>query len=122
MKIAIPVDEKNIETNVCVSFGRTPYFLIFDTETKQSTFFDNSAAASTGGAGIKAAQMIVDQKVNALLTPRCGENAANVLKAADVEIYKTTTAPAKENIDAFIAGKLTLLDEIHAGFHRHGGN
>ena len=82
MKIAIPVDEENIETNVCVSFGRTPYFLIFDTKTKESTFLDNSAAASTGGAGIKAAQMIVDHKVNALLAPRCGENAANVLKAA----------------------------------------
>ncbi len=122
MKIAIPVDEKNIETNVCVSFGRTPYFLIFDTETEESIFFDNSAAASTGGAGIKAAQMIVDQKANALLTPRCGENAANVLKAADVDIFKTTTASVKENINAFIAGKLTLLDEIHAGFHGHGGN
>ena len=27
MKIAIPVDEKTLESNVCVSFGRTPYFL-----------------------------------------------------------------------------------------------
>ncbi len=122
MKIAIPVDEKDMGTNVCVSFGRTPYFLIYDTESKESRFLDNSAAASSGGAGIKAAQTIVDNKANALLTPRCGENAADVLKAADIEIFKTTTAPAKDNIDAFIAGKLSLLDEIHAGFHGHGGN
>lgn len=122
MKIAIPVDEKDIGTNVCVSFGRTPCFLIYDTETKESTFLDNSAAASAGGAGIKAAQIIADNKVNALLTPRCGENAADVLKAADIKIFKTTTAPAKDNIDAFMAGKLSLLDEIHAGFHGRGGN
>lgn len=122
MKIAIPVDEKDMGTNVCVSFGRTPYFLVYDTETKQSTFLDNSAAASTGGAGIKAAQTIVDNKADALLTPRCGENAADVLKAADIKIFKTTSDPAKDNIDAFIAGKLSLLDEIHAGFHGHGGN
>ena len=56
MKIAIPVDEKSLESNVCVSFGRAPYYLIYDTETKESVFLDNSAAASTGGAGIKAAQ------------------------------------------------------------------
>jgi hypothetical protein len=43
------------------------------------------------------------------------------LKSAEIEIYKTTTASAKDNIDAFIAGKLPLLNEIHAGFHGHGG-
>ena len=122
MKIAIPVDEKTLESNVCVSFGRTLYFLIYDVETKDSIFIDNSAAASTGGAGIKAAQIIVDNKASALLTPRLGENAADVLKPAEIKIYKTTTASAKDNIDAFIAGKLPLLDEFHAGFHGHGGN
>lgn len=122
MKIAIPVDEKNMDTSVCVSFGRAPFFLLFDTETKESDFLDNSAAASTGGAGIKAAQMIVDSKAKALLTPRCGENAADVLKAADIKIYKTSGTSAKANIDTFIAGTLPLLDEIHTGLHRHGGN
>ena len=122
MKIAIPVDEKSLDSNVCVSFGRTPYFLIYDVDTKESVFLDNSAAASTGGAGIKAAQTIVDNKANVLLTPRCGENAAEVLKSADIEIFKTTSASVKDNIDAFIDGKLPLLDKIHAGFHGHGGN
>ena len=122
MKIAIPVDEKSLESNVCVSFGRTPHFLIYDTDTQKSVFLDNSAAASTGGAGIKAAQTIVDNKVNALLTPRCGENAANVLKSADIKIYKTAGISAKKNIDDFISGKLSLLDEIHPGFQGHGGN
>ena len=122
MKIAIPVDEKTLESNVCVSFGRTLYFLIYDVETKDSIFIDNSAAASTGGAGIKAAQIIVDNKASALLTPRLGENAADVLKPAEIKIYKTITGSAKDNIDAFIAGKLPLLDEFHAGFHGRGGN
>lgn len=121
MKIAMPVDDKTKETSVCQSFGRTPYFLIYDTETKDSVFLDNSAAASQGGAGIKAAQTIVDNKVSALLTPRCGENAAEVIKAADIKIYKTLNASVKENINAFIDGKLSLLKEIHAGFHNHGG-
>jgi predicted Fe-Mo cluster-binding NifX family protein len=122
MKIAIPVDEKSLESNICISFGRTPYFLIYDPETKEQIFLDNSAAASTGGAGIKAAQLIVDNRATVLLTPRCGENAANVLKSADIKIYKTLSASAKDNIDAFNDGKLSLLTEIHAGFHGHGGS
>lgn len=122
MKIAVPVDEKDLKSKVCVSFGRTPYFLIYNTETKESVFLENSATASTGGAGIKAAQTIVDNGVSALLTPRCGENAADVLKAADIKIYKTKSVAINDNIEAFIDGKLPLLDEIHAGFHGRGGN
>lgn len=121
MKIAIPIDERGLESSVCISFGRAPFFLIYDLDTKESVFLDNSAAASTGGAGIKAAQIIVDSKASALLTPRCGENAVDVLKAAGVKIYKTATGSVKDNLDAFIDGKLTLLDDIHAGFHGHGG-
>ena len=121
MKIAIPVDEKDIRSKVCVSFGRTPYFLFYDTQTKEIVFLDNSAVVSPGGAGIKAAQAIVDNKVNALLTPRCGQNAADVLKAVDIKIFKTSNASVKENIEDYLAGKLYLLEEIHAGFHGHGG-
>jgi len=121
MKIAIPVDDKSSESKVCISFGRTPYFLIYDTETKENTFMDNSAAASQGGAGIKAAQAVADEKVTALITPRCGQNAADVLNVANIKIYKTINDSIEENIEAFRKGKLSLLEEIHAGLHNHGG-
>lgn len=120
MRIAIPVDEKSMENNVCPSFGRAPYFLIYDTGSKESVYLDNSAVSSQGGAGIKAAQTIVDNKVSDLLTPRCGEKAAEVIKAANIKMYKTINTSVKDNLNAFIAGKLSLLDEIHAGFHNHG--
>ncbi|HWQ89536.1 MAG TPA: NifB/NifX family molybdenum-iron cluster-binding protein [Desulfitobacteriaceae bacterium] len=121
MKIALPVDDKSMETAICMSFGRTPYFLIYNTESKEGFFIDNSAAVSQGGAGIKAAQTVADNQVRALLTPRCGENAAEVIKAADIKIYKTITDSIKDNINAFNDGKLSLLENIHAGFHGRGG-
>lgn len=120
MKIAIPVDDKSMETSVCPSFGRTPYFLIYDTESKKGLFIDNSAAASQGGAGIKAAQTIVDNKASVLITPRCGENAAEVIIAANIKIYKTLNDSIMDNIDALNNGKLSLLADIHKGFHNHG--
>ena len=118
MRIAIPVDEKNIDSEVCISFGRTPYFLIYDTENGNEEILDNSAIAESAGAGIKASQTIVDAEVEVLLTPRCGENAAEVLEAGEVKMYRT----ARENIEAFKEGKLEELTEIHAGFHGHGAN
>ncbi|MGI6091291.1 MAG: NifB/NifX family molybdenum-iron cluster-binding protein [Saccharofermentanales bacterium] len=122
MKIAIPVENKALEANVSTVFGRANYFLIYDTEREESVFVDNLAQSSAGGAGIKAAQTVADQKVNALLTPRLGENAADILEAAGIKIYQAINASARENIDAFGDGKLSLLDEVHAGFHEHGDN
>ncbi len=117
MKLAIPTENKTLETKVHPSFGRAPYFLIYDVDTKESKFIENTAATSTGGAGIKAAQIIVDSNVDTLLTAQLGGNAAAVLKPADVKIYKSVTGSLQDNIDAFVDGKLSLLDNVHAGYH-----
>lgn len=119
MKVAIPVDGKSLESGVCPSFGRTPYFLLYDTTSKDTDFIDNSAFASEGGAGIKAAQAIVDNDVKALLTPRCGANAEEVLNKAGIAIYKSIAGSAQQNIDGFAAEQLSLLKDFHPGFHGH---
>lgn len=120
MIIAIPTDEQNMESDVCPSFGRTPFFLIYDTNSSTGRFLDNNAASSSGGAGIKAAQMMVDHHVDVVLMPRCGENAAEVLREGKVRLYKSIKGSLQANIDTFVEGKLVVLEEIHAGFHRHG--
>lgn len=121
MKIAIPVDEKNINTNVSEHFGRAPYFLIYNIDNDEQIFVDNVGAVSTGGAGIKAAQTLIDNDIKGLLTPQCGENAAEVLKTADIKIYKTTSLSVKDNINHFKSDELPLLEEIHSGYHNHNG-
>lgn len=120
MRVAIPVDDQKNETNVCISFGRAPYFMLYDIGTKKASFLINTAAQSQGGAGIKAAQLLVDNMVDVLLTPRCGQNAAEVLQPANIKIFKTVGTSVKENLQAFFDSKLTVLSEIHAGFHNHG--
>lgn len=117
MKIAIPVDQSNIETTISTSFGRAPFYLIYDTKDNSSTFITNTAAMASGGAGIKAAQLIVDQDVKALITPRLGDNAAKVLMQSNISLYKSSVASAKASIDALIAGTLEKLTHIHPGHH-----
>lgn len=121
MKIAIPINEKEPESGVCISFGRTPFFYIYDTETQSGDAVVNTAADSQGGAGIKAAQELADNKIDILLTPRCGENAAAVLNTAGIKMYKTSGDSVNDNIKAFINGELQVLNDVHPGFHGHGG-
>lgn len=118
MKIALPVEQKE-EVEVATSFGRSNDFFIYDTEMKDSMFIENKAKYSKGGAGIIAAQTIVDNHIDVLLTPQCGENAAELLEKAGIKIYKTESVNIQENIDNFINKKLSLLENIHAGFHNH---
>jgi predicted Fe-Mo cluster-binding NifX family protein len=85
-------------------------------------FIDNEAAISPGGAGVKAAQIVVDNHAEILITPRCGENAAEVFKATKLQIYKSKVGSIQDNINAYMDKKLEVLDKFHAGFHGVGGN
>jgi predicted Fe-Mo cluster-binding NifX family protein len=115
MRIAIPVEKQDINSNVCKSFGRTPYILFFNTVTKENYILDNRAVASRGGAGDRVAQVIADHGVGALLVLRCGKNAGEALRKAEVLIYKASPGTAKDNLDAFMGERLALLDEFHDG-------
>ena len=115
MKIVLPLDENKID--VCVSFARAPYFVFVDTDNDSKDIVDNPAVEAHGGAGVKAAQLILDRKADAVLTVRLGENAADAFNAAGIEIYKTSGIGVDENVKEFKEGKLEKLTHFHAGFH-----
>lgn len=121
MILAVPANEDNENATVCMSYGRTPYYMLYDTETKKTSFLPNQAKDDQGGAGIRASQILLDHKVGAVLTQRCGENAAKVLEGASVKIYKATLPKVKDTITAFEKGELSLLTDIHTGFHGNFG-
>ena len=102
MKIAIPLDEN--KTDVCLTFGRAPYILFAQDDKEE--ILENPAAQAQGGAGLKAAQFLVDQEADVLITFRCGQNAADVFTAADMQIYKAQGTTAEENVQAFLNDKL----------------
>ena len=115
LKIAIPLDEN--KKDVCVSFARAPYFMVCDVKADTVEILDNPAAEAEGGAGLKAAQFVLDSGADTIITVRCGENAGNVFKAAEIKIYKSQVEDARENIELLKEEKLSELTKFHAGFH-----
>ncbi len=114
MKVVIPVET---DTNIlCVTFGRAPYFLIYDTQTDTQGLHRNPAASAQGGAGLKAAQFVVDSKAQALITARLGGNSSEVLKAAGIQIYKSEGLTVKQNIAALKEGRLSVMENFSSGF------
>ncbi len=119
MIVAVPAEEKSLDSAICVSFGRAPYYCLYDTEKETSTFLDNRAASSPGGAGIQAAQFLVDQHIDALITFRLGDNADKVLLAANIQLLKALNLSIADNISSLLEGTLSSLTEVHPGYH-HG--
>lgn len=113
MKIAIPLDEN--KKDVCIVLARAPFFLFRENGT--DTIVDNPAAMAQGGAGMQAAQFLVDHGVDTLITVRCGENAAEVFQAAGIKIYKSVHKAAADDLAALEEGTLEELTQFHGGYH-----
>ncbi len=120
MKIIMPVDDKSMSSTVAAHFGRADYFLIYDTETKESQFISNPAATSQGGAGIKAAQTVLDTGADALITPRLGNNAGEVLQDGKISMFQAEGTSIEENLNLCSAGKLAPITSFQKGLHNHG--
>jgi predicted Fe-Mo cluster-binding NifX family protein len=106
MRIAISSTGPNLEAEVDPRFGRCQYFVIVDSETKQFEVLDNQAAMTRGGAGIKAAQMVANSGVGAVITGHLGPKAADTLVAAALKTYLGASGTVGEALQQYIDGKL----------------
>jgi predicted Fe-Mo cluster-binding NifX family protein len=106
MKIAVTSTSKDVHSELDTRFGRCANFLVIDTEGNEPEVVDNSKIASGSGAGIAAAQMLIDRKVDVVITGNVGPNAFQTLEAAGVEIYSNMNGRILDLIDLFIRGEL----------------
>lgn len=113
LKIAIPLDEN--KQDVCMVLARAPLFLF--RENGEDIIVENPAAQANSAAGVQAAQFLVDSKIGVLITPRCGQNAAEVFNAADIKIYKSANKAAADDLKAWEQGTLEELTHFHGGYH-----
>jgi predicted Fe-Mo cluster-binding NifX family protein len=118
MIIGIPADKEDMNSPVSGSFGRAPFYLIYNDETKEGKFIVNEAAKAQGGAGVKAASLVVENKADAIITPQLGENAAMVIKAANTKMYQSKEGSLMDNVLYLKDGKLEQLNNIHEGYHK----
>lgn len=115
MKVIMPVNED--QKTVCIVFGRTPLFLIYDSVTDKVEFKENPAKDAEGGAGVRAAQFVLDEGADAVITVRLGKNSAEVFQTAGIEIWKADGSDAEDILKLFSEHKLEKLTNFHGGYH-----
>jgi len=120
MKIAIAASGKTSASLVDARFGRCPYFLIIDSKTNQFKPIENTASQSFRGAGVSAAQMVVNKGAKVVIAGNFGPNAFNVLNSSKVKIFGGISGiTAKEALEQYKKGKLketTNVPSFRQGF------
>lgn len=109
MKIFIPTQKDSKKTFVAEQLGRAPFFYVYDTEDLKGDFVRNNYLNEAHGAGVKAAEYIINQNIDVVITPRVGEKALDLLLDSSVKIYKSNGKIIESVINDFLENKLEVL-------------
>jgi predicted Fe-Mo cluster-binding NifX family protein len=121
MRIAVTSDGAGLDAPASPVFGRCPSYLFVDTETLLWEAVDNPARGAPGGAGIQAAQFVIERGAQAVVTGQVGPNATGVFQAAGVPVYLFSSGTVREAVAAFQAGTLPLAQAGSRGRGKGGG-
>ena len=124
MKICIVSSGLNLNSPVAPRFGRAQYFLILDEKGNLEETISNPGVLTRGGAGIAAAQKIINQGVRILITGNIGPNAIGVLGTTNIEIFSCPlNVEVKEAFLMWKSNKLTLIKKPSVPDHfGHGSS
>jgi predicted Fe-Mo cluster-binding NifX family protein len=104
MRIAVAAEGSAPEDRVSATFGRSPWFVIVDTESEARDAFRNPASDMPGGAGPAAAGTLADRRVEMVLAGRVGPKAEHALAAAGIRFVQAG-GTVREALEAAIRGE-----------------
>ena len=125
MRVAVTSNGSGLDAPASPVFGRCQTVVFVDTDSLTAETVGNPAIGAPGGAGIQAAQFIIEHGAQALITGNVGPNAFQVLQAAGVPIYMFNGGTVREAVAALKAGQLPSTGDatapLHAGMRAGGG-
>lgn len=122
MKICISSTGSNLESLVDSRFGRCLYFIFADDKNlAEIKAIKNSGVRAMHGAGISAAQIVANEKAEAVISGNLGPKALDVLDSSGIKIYQALSGmTVKEALVAFKNNQLPKMEDFHRGGFGHG--
>ena len=117
MKIVFTTSGTDINAPLDSRFGRSPRFLVYDMDNATFEVVDNQHLSASHGAGIQAAQTVVDTGAEAVITGHCGPKAFRVLQAGGIEIFHTDATTVAEALAAYREGRLNSASTANRRGH-----
>ncbi|AKB44879.1 hypothetical protein MSVAZ_2610 [Methanosarcina vacuolata Z-761] len=109
MNICVTASGEGLDSEVDPRFGRCSYFVIYNPETRHVESISNAAAFTSGGTGIKAAEIIANAEVDVLLTGTVGPNAFSMFSELGIDVQVGIKGTVQEAIRQYKAGELQSI-------------
>lgn len=106
MKIVVSSDGYDLDAPVSSVFGRCGAYIFVETENMEYQALDNPMASVPSGAGVRAAQFVVEHGAKVVLTGNVGPNAFEVFRSAGVDVLLAHEGTVREAIEAYKLGQL----------------
>jgi predicted Fe-Mo cluster-binding NifX family protein len=107
MKVCFTAQGATLDSLSEERFGRAPYFIIVESDKGSFDAIRNPYADGGGGVGPKAAQVLIANNVQALVSGQVGGNAKEVLAAAGIAMYTFSAGgTVKDALDQFTKNTL----------------
>ncbi|MBN1811442.1 MAG: NifB/NifX family molybdenum-iron cluster-binding protein [Anaerolineae bacterium] len=117
MKIAVTANGQDLDALTSPFFGRCPWYVLVETETLECEAIANPALSASGGAGIQAAQYLIEQGAQAIVSGNVGPNAFQVLRAAGIPVYLSASGTVRQAVESFQASQLESAQSPTAPSH-----
>ena len=119
MKITVSATEGSLNADIDMRFGRCPYYIIFEIEEnkiKGHEILKNIADQEMRGAGITAAQIVVNKETNIVITGNVGPKSFSVLSASGIKIISGVNGNVKDAVEKYLRGELKESKKSMPGF------
>lgn len=119
MKTVICSQSSHIEASVDSRFGRTAFFAVYDDAAKLWDFIPNQQNLQAAqGAGIQAAQTVINAEADVLIAANVGPKAMAALQANGVSVFQTNTSMTlSQALEACQNGALREIQDSNVEGH-----
>jgi predicted Fe-Mo cluster-binding NifX family protein len=104
--------EKGLDEKVGGHFGKSPAFVIFDSETKKVVTIKNTSE-HLGGVGLPP-ELLAKQDVNVVVCTALGPKAIDMLASYDIKVYVGASGSVRSALDSWQKGELKLANADNA--------
>lgn len=116
MKVAVTAQGNTLDSPIDERFGRASYFLIVNTDDDSFDVIDNTVNVNAmGGAGVQAAQDVIDKGVEWILTGSMGPKAYDVISSAGVKIGSGASGTVRDALARLKENGFDPLDQSGVG-------
>ena len=110
MRIAVASEGRELSSKIDPRFGRARYVVIHDTASGELEVLDNQEISQlAGGAGVKAAEAVVDNNIDYVISQNFGPKALQVFKVANVKAAVFSDGTVADAIELTKRGQLNII-------------